>query len=731
MQPDNLTLADGTVLDPQVLKMTRAIRQVESQGNYNAVGDNGESHGAYQFNKDNFKNWAPEYGIDPNDMSPGNQNKVAYMKMKALKDKGLSPDEIAATWNGGHTDTSTGKFTYNNPDYGKKFHAALLNTSPIAGGQSTAIVPTSPSSEVQSEEPTKSFGGKVLGFLGTITETKSAGEDIGEALAAGGNIQLYKDNMKLWQEVAEKIATRINQMKADGQDTTRLMKAFKYHMDAMPKASDFVPNAVDKTPEQIFGDFGQLALSIGTAGSLSNIPSSVAGRVATAGAVGAGFGATGAMGENASTEDIAKQAALGGVVGAATGGLFEAGGAVVRGVRNALTRKTTQEITQAAATEMEPQAERAFLKSLNNEDRVVYYKAKATGAQNEARNVLENNTKKLSEDISKIESEIQTAGEQVGSKLTAQAEALKPKAQQLLKDMSSENGPYIQAIERGSTGAGMQNKQVGGAFVNDIEARFGEHDPQLAAMIKDQMNLNSEGGKILPSVTNQEKYDFAKSLYATLSKGVKGKTSVFSKEDFDKMKIYSFIMENLGENGVNMTEANNIWKNWATLRQQIVTKVNPWDIAGTKRAPIVNLMKTAFSKATTVTQINAKNYAQHFIGEIEKAIEQSVGLGEGSLKGSIGTEVKEAISKLDEATQKKINIKEVADAVSKRIKTELKDTLTNVGKPGSIAYQKAEAASIARHKTKINKIILKSLAALGITVLGAKAIPHVVGAVMP
>lgn len=124
----NLIPQDPSQADPGVIKVMQAIKNVETPGSkdpYTAVGDNGDSHGAYQFNKDNYKNWATQYGIDPNDFSSTAQNKVAYARIKDLKNQGLDPEEIAAKWNGAKVDSSTGKLTYVNPEYGVKFRAAL------------------------------------------------------------------------------------------------------------------------------------------------------------------------------------------------------------------------------------------------------------------------------------------------------------------------------------------------------------------------------------------------------------------------------------------------------------------------------------------------------------------------------------------------------------------------------------------------------------------------------
>lgn len=96
--------------DKQALNLAHAIALAESgssgKPNYNAVGDNGLSVGAYQwYSKDggisHFKSDAKSFGLNPEDFSPENQDKVAYTKIKTWKDKGYQPAEIASMWNSG------------------------------------------------------------------------------------------------------------------------------------------------------------------------------------------------------------------------------------------------------------------------------------------------------------------------------------------------------------------------------------------------------------------------------------------------------------------------------------------------------------------------------------------------------------------------------------------------------------------------------------------------------
>lgn len=95
----------------QVLALTHAIALAESQDpktgkpNYNAVGDNGTSHGAYQWQPGNFAAAAKRFGLNPNDTSPENQDKVAYAQVYDLAiNKGYNPAQIASTWNSGSPD---------------------------------------------------------------------------------------------------------------------------------------------------------------------------------------------------------------------------------------------------------------------------------------------------------------------------------------------------------------------------------------------------------------------------------------------------------------------------------------------------------------------------------------------------------------------------------------------------------------------------------------------------
>lgn len=120
--------------DQQILALTKAIRQKESGGNYSAIGDNGTSRGAYQYQPNTWRQYSKEILGDENaEMSEANQNAVTYGKIKQWRDQGMGPAQIAAAWNAGpqraldgswanHIGTTTRggrELAYNTPQYVK------------------------------------------------------------------------------------------------------------------------------------------------------------------------------------------------------------------------------------------------------------------------------------------------------------------------------------------------------------------------------------------------------------------------------------------------------------------------------------------------------------------------------------------------------------------------------------------------------------------------------------
>lgn len=117
-------------MDQDVINLAKAIRDKESGGNFSAVGDAGTSKGGYQWQPATWKANAKDILGDENaDMTPDNQNAVAYGVILKDKQKGLNPAQIAAKWNSGKTEgwenmigttnINGQKIKYNVPQYVK------------------------------------------------------------------------------------------------------------------------------------------------------------------------------------------------------------------------------------------------------------------------------------------------------------------------------------------------------------------------------------------------------------------------------------------------------------------------------------------------------------------------------------------------------------------------------------------------------------------------------------
>lgn len=288
---------DGTPLNPLAVNIAKAIRHTESGGDYNAVGDNGQSHGAYQFNKDNFKNWAKEYGLNPDDFSPTNQDKVAYARINSLLEKGRAPSEVAAIWNGAKYEN--GKYEAINPQYVERVKQSYGSIV----GQPQGYQPPQPPGSGQSVSPPG-----VAGYAPPVqpqpTETQQSATapiPTGSAGQSLGTPDPSKNPLTFGTKVANAIGLG-GAADVFGTDIASLLHPKQIQTPSL---------------KQNLGAIGKTAA---TAGALALAPETVGGAALAGAGVGAATQAGQAAIENKSSADIGKQGLIGGLIGGATGG---------------------------------------------------------------------------------------------------------------------------------------------------------------------------------------------------------------------------------------------------------------------------------------------------------------------------------------------------------------------------------------------------------------------------
>lgn len=193
--PQTIKANDGTELDAGAVNLAKAIRAVESGAKYDISGKSGEK-GAYQWMPGNFENSAKKYGLNPQDFSPTNQDKVAYHAIKEMKDRGFTPEQVAAAWNAGEKAALDGSWQskvgvneygvqYDTPGYVKNVTGEFQKLKAVKGNTGGYVDPSQPSH-------LNNFGAG--GFVQSPT-------DIPEDQFGGG--QEPADNKSMLQKTAE------------------------------------------------------------------------------------------------------------------------------------------------------------------------------------------------------------------------------------------------------------------------------------------------------------------------------------------------------------------------------------------------------------------------------------------------------------------------------------------------------------------------------------------------
>lgn len=244
-------------LDPSIIALTKAIGRQESGGDYNRIGDNGHSKGAYQWNNSkaklapdeiptNFRDFASQIGADANDFSPANQDRVAYKTIEKWGKEGLTPAQIASRWNSGKADAYKTAQPGYNAEQGVKHdvkgyvdsvskyyqeYTANMGTASASGSQGTTYKGADLTKDqiIGGSQPQQ---GETLAVANTGRAMDWVpGHKLAQGLAyaiGGKKIQEElgesQDNAR---EVQEGLILQIQKAESEGRDTTRLKNALR------------------------------------------------------------------------------------------------------------------------------------------------------------------------------------------------------------------------------------------------------------------------------------------------------------------------------------------------------------------------------------------------------------------------------------------------------------------------------------------------------------------------
>ena len=233
-------------------------------------------------------------------------------------------------------------------------------------------ITSKPNNSTDGSTPQQNSSTDTMGIIknigaGLVSSEVGAGQDIAAAIGGGKYIdQLKKLSASQQQDITSLVNLRNKYAKVgDTKNTDRINTMIKNENVGGASITDMFP-ALNKSTEQVIGDFAGLGLDVVTAGTVGPelkagesgaeaVKGATTGKriisgVKTGTAIGAGYGAAGGAQANENPMDLAKSTAIGAVSGAVAGGTL--GG--VFGKKASSLAKTTEDVSpRLSASEAE------------------------------------------------------------------------------------------------------------------------------------------------------------------------------------------------------------------------------------------------------------------------------------------------------------------------------------------------------------------------------------------
>lgn len=266
-------------LDPQIVALTKAIRQVESGGNFGARGGSGEV-GGYQYTPDTWAGVAPKYGINVSleQATPQQQNEVTYKRIKEWKDNGYNVGQIASMWNAGEGRPNAYKenwrgvnkhgVVYDTPAYAKKVATAYQSFKPQTA---QAAGPTQTTPEPQKEPFSFSKAAKeIVSPVTTMLARPFQAAQLGaEMVRQSRQNPELEAKAKEYNDQAYQIFTQIKSMPEGPErdklqaEAERLTNLGKYYSDRLSQNASYQPFSTETLVKEAPQNFADVKKDVG------------------------------------------------------------------------------------------------------------------------------------------------------------------------------------------------------------------------------------------------------------------------------------------------------------------------------------------------------------------------------------------------------------------------------------------------------------------------------------
>ena len=499
------------------------------------------------------------------------------------------------------------------------------------------------------------------------------------------------------------------------------------------------------TAKQVVGNTAMAAANLYTGGQAAPVLAGgkalVLPALKTAAKVGAIQG--GAMGGGQSLADgespiqVLLKTGVGSLLGAGTGLALGAGAAFTKNVvdkglktaasdlipdiRNPFKAKTVDDIMAT------PEAK---LGSLSDAERNIYTSTKRAEITQKAQAEIDAIAKRHNDELNTLNttaqqeaSAIRTAADETAVKLAneekalkesmatqsiTEAQALKPRLAELIKQKGNE---YVKLIDEQMTGDIAQSQVTQNEIASSIRKGVQPNNPIAQQQADEDIAILS---KVLKKgATVKDIYETAKQLRADSFGKSAGTSRVLNKDEIQATRLINRLMTFLKEErGVDFTNANKFWSEWAPNRNLLVKKIQPYTAAGRENASF-----NTFARQLTSTNPKDANFI--------KNLEDTFNIKVSDLDS------RKILAKLDDNAKAKI-----ANDVSKKAKTDElrlkksqdkeKARLAVEVEKGKITKSKADelaslklAKDTAQLKAEQRKFILNILKAVtGVSLVG-------------
>lgn len=342
-----------------------------------------------------------------------------------------------------------------------------------------------------------------------------------------------------------------------------------------------------------------------------------------------------------SAKDALKKTGADVLVGGITSKVTKPVSNTIKSIKGTGLSKTPEEILATPESQAHKlnTAERDFYKNAQKEKITKQFEEEGNMTKNEfkakqealdaAHNMLETKVKtQLTSDIAKSEKEIADLTKEVDQTAYNKTIELKPKAINALREQSKTYSKLIDEDIAPYKDTYIDDKEIIKAIQDKFPSNPYSPDPYKADRLIKEMGLAEGSTRKVGEV-----YDNLKNIKSMMSAAGKKGSKVLNPSDMDITDKISALSDALSANGVDLSRANQFWKQWAPLRDKIVTKLKPFDTGNFETKTFSDILKNSGNDI----------HNQNFIKEFEKV------LGE-----SITTETQSALSKLSNAQKAKI-----------------------------------------------------------------------------